>query len=398
VTPRPLTVVLIVPTGVGASIGGFAGDALPVARAIAQISDTLITHPNVLNGAQLYWPIPNALYVEGYALDKFAQGCWGLQPVHQNRIGLILDSGIEPDLQLRHLQAVDASRATLGLNITDYVLTDVPLNVELRMSESGASWGTIANPDSLLRAAEKLITQAKVEAIAVVARFPDDEGSQALANYRHGTGVDPLAGAEAVISHLIVRTFKIPCAHAPALLPLPLDPHLSPRSAAEEIGYTFLSCVLAGLSKAPQFVTPTVGQASCPTQILSGQDARPTQILGGQDARPTQILGGQDAHPTRESQGLWADRVDAVVIPATACGGSAILSLSGRSSVQIIAVGDNKTQMQATPEKLGIKALQVNSYLEAIGVLVALRTGISPASLSADISPLRYLSNSTKQI
>ena len=248
---RPLTVVLIVPTGVGASIGGFAGDALPVARAIAQISDTLITHPNVLNGAQLYWPIPNALYVEGYALDKFAAGCWGLQPVHQNRIGLILDAGIEPDLQLRHLQAVDAARATLGLNITDCVLTDRPLQVELRISESGASWGTIGNPDSLLRAAEKLIELARVEAIAVVARFPDDEGSLALENYRRGKGVDPLAGAEAVISHLVVRTFKIPCAHAPALSALPLDPHLSPRSAAEEIGYTFLPCVLAGLGKAP---------------------------------------------------------------------------------------------------------------------------------------------------
>ncbi|MEG4145167.1 DUF3326 domain-containing protein [Microcoleus sp. Pol12B5] len=393
---RPLTVVLIVPTGVGASIGGFAGDALPVARAIAQISDTLITHPNVLNGAQLYWPIPNALYVEGYALDKFAAGCWGLQPVHQNRIGLILDSAIEPDLQLRHLQAVDAARATLGLNITDYVLTDRPLQVELRISQSGASWGTIGNPDSLLRAAEKLIKQARVEAIAVVARFPDDEGSLALENYRRGKGVDPLAGAEAVISHLVVRTFTIPCAHAPALSALPLDPHLSPRSAAEEIGYTFLPCVLAGLGKAPQFVTPTVGQASCLSQVLGGQDAR------------TQVLGGQDAHPTREkfyanrrdfeSQGLWADRVDAVVIPATACGGSAILSLSGRSSVQIIAVGDNKTQMQATPEKLGIKALQVNSYLEAIGALVALRSGISPASLGADISSLRCLSDSTKQI
>ncbi len=378
--------VLIVPTGVGASIGGFAGDALPVARAIAQVSDTLITHPNVLNGAQLYWPIPNALYVEGYALDKFAQGCWGLQPVHQNRIGLILDRGIEPDLQLRHLQAVDASRATLGLNITDYVLTDVPLNVELRMSESGASWGTIANPDSLLRAAEKLISQAKVEAIAVVARFPDDEGSLALANYRHGKGVDPLAGAEAAISHLIVRTFKIPCAHAPALLPLPLDPHLSPRSAAEEIGYTFLPCVLAGLSKAPQFVTPTVGQASCLSQVLSGQDAHPT--------RDNFYANSRDF----ESQGLWADRVDAVVIPATACGGSAILSLSGRSAVQIIAVADNKTQMQVPPEKLGIKALQVNSYLEAIGVLVALRAGITPVALGADISPLRCLSDSTKQI
>jgi hypothetical protein len=385
---RPFTVVLIVPTGVGASIGGFAGDALPVARAIAQVSDTLITHPNVLNGAQLYWPIPNALYVEGYALDKFAQGCWGLQPVHQNRIGLILDRGIEPELQLRQLQAADAARATLGLNITDYVLTDRPLEVELRMSESGASWGTIANPDSLLRAAEKLITQAKVEAIAVVARFPEDEGSKALENYRHGTGVDPLAGAEAVISHLIVRTFKIPCAHAPALLPLPLDPHLSPRSAAEEIGYTFLPCVLAGLSKAPQFVTPTVGQASCLPQVLSGQDARPTRENLYSNRRNFESV----------SQDLWADRVDAVVIPATACGGSAILSLSGRSTVQIIAVGDNKTQMQANPEKLGIKALQVNSYLEAIGVLVALRAGITTASLGADISPLRCLSDSTKQI
>ena len=353
---RPFTVVLIVPTGVGASIGGFAGDALPVARAIAQISDTLITHPNVLNGAQLYWPIPNALYVEGYALDKFAAGCWGLQPVHQNRIGLILDRGIEPELQLRQLQAADAARATLGLNITDYVLTDRPLEVELRMSESGASWGTIANPDSLLRAAEKLITQAKVQAIAVVARFPEDEGSKALENYRHGTGVDPLAGAEAVISH------------APALLPLPLDPHLSPRSAAEEIGYTFLPCVLAGLSKAPQFVT--LGTAE--------RDAE-------RERKYTQLP-------------ITADRVDAVVIPATACGGSAILSLSGRSTVQIITVGDNKTQMQAPPEKLGIKALQVNSYLEAIGVLVALRAGITTASLGADISPLGCLSDSTKQI
>jgi len=381
VNPRPLTVVLIVPTGVGASIGGFAGDALPVARAIAQVSDTLITHPNVLNGAQLYWPIPNALYVEGYALDKFAAGCWGLQPVHQNRIGLIMDCAIEPELQLRHLQAVDAARATLGLNITDCVLTDRPLQVELRISESGASWGTIGNPDSLLRAAEKLIKQARVEAIAVVARFPDDEGSLALENYRHGKGVDPLAGAEAVISHLIVRTFKIPCAHAPALSALPLDPYLSPRSAAEEIGYTFLPCVLAGLSKAPQFVTPTVGQASCLSQVLGGQDAHPTREKFYANRRDF------------ESQDLWADRVDAVVIPATACGGSAILSLSGRSTVQIIAVGDNKTQMQATPEKLGIKALQVNSYLEAIGVLVALRAGITPTSLGADISSLRCLSD-----
>ncbi|MFE1745119.1 DUF3326 domain-containing protein [Coleofasciculus sp. H7-2] len=347
---RPYTVVLIVPTGVGAAVGGYAGDALPVARAIAQISDILITHPNVLNGAQLYWNLPNAFYVEGYGLDKFASGCWGLRPVHQNRVGLILDRGIEPELRLRHLQAADATRATLGLNLTDYVVTDAPLGVELRTSASGASWGTIGNPHSLLRAAEVLITKARAEAIAVVARFPDDIETEALESYRHGQGVDPLAGAEAVISHLIVRTFQIPCAHAPALLPLPLDPHLSPRSAAEELGYTFLPCVLVGLSRAPQFIVETHGGATLPGDV-------------------------------------WADRVDAVVVPATACGGSAILSLSQTRS-QIIAVEENKTQMQVPPEQLGIKALRVNSYLEALGVLVAHRAGISPGALSPTLSSL----------
>lgn len=153
---HPYTVVLIIPTGIGAAIGGYAGDALPVARAIASVCDRLITHPNVLNGAQLYWSMPNTFYVEGYGLDKFASSCWGLHPVRQNRIGLVLDQGIEPELQVRQIQAAEAARATLGLSLTDYVITDTPLNVELRTSKSGASWGTVENPDSLLRAAKKI--------------------------------------------------------------------------------------------------------------------------------------------------------------------------------------------------------------------------------------------------
>jgi hypothetical protein len=348
VNNRPYTVVLIVPTGIGASIGGYAGDAMPVARAIAQVSDCLITHPNVLNGAQLYWNLPNALYAEGYALDKFAAGYWGLSPVHQNRVGLILDRAIESELRSRHLQVADAARATLGLNLTNYVVTDQPLNVELRTAASGATWGTIEHPDSLLRAADKLIHQAKADAIAVVARFPDDSGSEALQNYRHGQGVDPLAGAEAVISHLIVRTFRVPCAHAPALSPLPLDPDLSPRSAAEELGYTFLPCVLVGLSRAPQFVMH------------------------------------------RSSQAIWADQIDALVIPATACGGSAVMSLSG-SKTRIIAVKENQTKMRVSPEALGIRATIVDSYLEAIGVMVCDRAGIDPGALRPEITALQSL-------
>ncbi len=246
---RPYTAILIVPTGIGAAIGGYAGDALPVAKVISQVCDRLITHPNVLNGASLYWPLENTFYVEGYGLDQFASGHWGLRPVRSNKIGLILDQGIEPELRLRHLQVADAARATLGLTLTEHIITDAPLNVELRLSPSGISWGTIGNPDSLLRAADILINQIGANAIAVVARFPDQMDETAVDNYHHGQGVDPIAGAEAVISHLIVRTWKIPCAHSPALASTPPYPDLSPRAAAEELGYTFLPSVLVGLSR-----------------------------------------------------------------------------------------------------------------------------------------------------
>ncbi len=343
------TVVLIVPTGVGAAIGGYAGDALPVARAIAQISDRLITHPNVLNGAQLYWPLENTYYVEGYGLDRFAAQEWGLRPVRQNKVGLLLDRGIEPELRLRQIQAADATRATLGLNLTDYVVTDAPLEVELRTADSGASWGTIGNPGSLLRAAQKLIDRGGAEAIAIVARFPD-EASVELQNYRHGSGVDYLAGAEAVISHLIVRHFQIPAAHAPALGPVSVDPKVSPRAAAEELGYTFLPCVLVGLSRAPQFIT--------------------TQ--------------------TDSREAIWSESVDVAIVPYNSCGGSAILNMAN-SKTQIIAVSNNTTQIQVPPEPLGIKVTKVNSYLEALGILAACRAGIDFRVLNPSISSLRCL-------
>ncbi|MEO1386259.1 MAG: DUF3326 domain-containing protein [Cyanobacteria bacterium J06634_6] len=343
------TTVLIIPTGIGAAMGGYAGDALPIARTLAEVSDRLITHPNVLNGAQLYWPMPNAYYVEGYGLDQFAAGSWELVPVHQNSIGLVIDQGVEDELRQRHLQAADAARATLGLDVRAHVVTDRPLGVTLKTADSGASWGTLSNPDSLLRAAERLINEARVKAIAVIARFPDDDGSEALDAYRQGQGVDPLAGAEAVISHLIVRTFKLPCAHAPALSPLPLDPQISPRSAAEEIGYTFLSCVLAGLSRAPQFA-------------LNG-----------------------------DALAIRAQDVDTVVVPATAFGGSAVMSLA-QSAAQIIAVGENTTAMAVRPEDVGIQAIRVNSYLEAVGAIAAYKAGVAHSALHPTIPSIPALS------
>ena len=57
--------VLLVPTGIGAVIGGHAGDAGPVARLMAKACDTLVTHPNVVNASDVNELPENGLYVEG---------------------------------------------------------------------------------------------------------------------------------------------------------------------------------------------------------------------------------------------------------------------------------------------------------------------------------------------
>lgn len=355
---RPaLPTLLVVPTGIGCAIGGYAGDALPAARLLAAASGCLITHPNVLNAAALYWSDRRLHYVEGWSLNRFAAGKLALAPVCARRIGLLLDAGIEEELQLRHRQVAEACRASLGLSIGPVLVSDAPLGVSLRRGPSGASWGSLERPDALLRAGERLVA-AGASAIAVVARFPDDPGSALLEAYRHGAGVDALAGAEAVISHLLVRHLGIPCAHAPALAPLPPDPALDPRAAAEELGHTFLPCVLVGLSRAPDLVP--LGSPTMP---------------GPGPLRPDLL------HP---------ERLGAVVAPAGALGGEAVLACAERG-VPVIAVAGNPCLLAVDGEALGLSVLPASGYAEAAGFVLALREGIAAESLGRPFPPLAVL-------
>ena len=340
---------MLVPTGIGCAIGGYAGDALPSARLLAAASGCLITHPNVMNGASLYWSDSRVHYVEGYGLDRFAVGEWALRPVWRQRIGLLLDAGIESELAQRQIQVAEGCRASLGLDIGPVISTDAPLDVTLERGASGASWGRLGGPDALLRAGERL-KQAGATAIAVVARFPEDPESEELAAYRQGSGVDALAGAEAVISHLLVKHLQIPCAHAPALDPLPLDPQLDPRAAGEELGYTFLACVLVGLSRAPDLVTSD-----------------------------------------RQPGDLDAARLGAVVVPDGALGGEAVLACVERN-LPVVCVA-NPSVLSVSAEALGLSqgVLHASSYSEAAGLVLALREGLSPASLGRPLSALQRL-------
>ena len=346
-TSRPLPTLLVIPTGIGCELGGYAGDGLPAARLLAAASGCLITHPNVMNAASLYWSDRRIHYVEGWALDRFAAGEVALAPRASQRVGVLLDAGIEPELVLRHRQVIDACRASLGIPIGPVLTSELPLGVSLQKGASGSSWGTIARPDVLLRAGEQLVA-AGATAIAVVARFPEDPESEALAAYRAGSGVDALAGAEAVISHLLVRHLGIPCAHAPALLPLPLDPALDPRAAAEELGHTFLPCVLVGLSRAPDLV-PLVDSLMRGTAPL-----------------------------------LHVAQLGAVVAPAGALGGAAVLACAERG-IPLISVA-NPCLLEVNAEALGLVAIPASSYAEAAGLVLALREGIDPAALTRPLA------------
>ncbi len=357
-----LPTLLVIPSGIGCSFGGYAGDAMPIARLLAAAAGCLITHPNVMNGGSLYWNDPRIFYVEGYSLDRFTAGEILLEPVRQQRIGLLLDAGIETELRERHMQVADGCKASLGLNIGPVVITDTSLGITLRKGSSGSSWGDLECPASLLRGGE-VLKKHGATAIAVVSRFPDDFGSDDLKDYREGHGVDLLAGAEALISHLLVRHLGIPCAHSPALNSLPLEVSIDPRVAGEEIGHTFLSSVLVGLSRAPDLI---------PAKVLAEALPHAHHLLSAKD-------------------------IGALVVPDGALGGEATLACLERK-IPVIAV-TNQSVLRVTKAALGFEnegsaldsnqVLTAESYLEAAGLVTLLREGISIEALRRPVKSVR---------
>ncbi len=354
-----LPTLLIIPTGIGCSFGGYAGDAIPVARLLANASGCLITHPNVMNGASLYWNDKRIQYVEGYSLDRFAAGQILLRPVRQQKVGLLLDAGIEEELKQYHLQVVDACRATLGINVGPVSITEEPLNISLIRGSSGASWGELENPEVLLKAGENLKNEGAT-AIAVVTRFPEDCDAANIDKYRRGVGVDPLAGVEAVISHLLVKHLCIPSAHAPAMTPLPNSGMWDPRTAAEDLGNTFLPCVLVGLSRAPDLIS---------------------------------VINDESFDRIQVSCCHHVNGLGAVIAPSSAVGSESVLACLERN-IPLIVVS-NPGVVNVSLQDLGFIDETFNfdrpiffadNYLEAAGLINMIKEGLSIESLKRPIS------------
>jgi hypothetical protein len=230
---------------------------------------------------------------------------------------------------------------TVGGGRLETLLTSEPLDLGLARAPSGASHGRLGNPDVLLAGARLLIERG-CDAIALVADFGRLDLDAAA--YLAGKGPDPIGGLEAILSHLVALEFGVPCAHAP-WLPPSADP-CDTRAAAEEVASTFLLSVLRGLQRAPR--------------PMPAVEAGPG---GAASPFPAGGLPGPDA----------------VVAPATALGGPGVLAAAARG-IPIVAV-HNPSALAVTAEALGIPAIPAASYLEAAGVLLALRSGLDPAAI-----------------
>ena len=365
--------VLVVPTGIGAEIGGHAGDATPVARLLASVCDTLITHPNVVNASDLNEIPDNGLYVEGSLLSRFLLGAIGLRRVRSNRVLVIIDAHPDERFARATVNAVNAARSTYGLTCPRVVVLDPPLPVRGEYTKSGRAAGTV---EELERVFEVLDTyRGEYDAIALSTLVDVDVAHESYFSSR-GEIVNPWGGVEAMLTHAISTIYNVPSAHAPMMESTEvanIDPGVvDPRMAAEVISLTFLQSVLKGMHTAPRVVTGTAETAGLPP-------------AGGEMQG-----GGHDI--------LTSRYVSCLVIPDGCIGLPTLAALE--QGIPVIAVRENRNLMKNDLSLLPWAADQlhvVDNYWEATGVMAALKEGMSPASVRRPLKDMRIERTPSKE-
>lgn len=320
-----MTGVMIVPTGIGAAIGGHSGDANPAAKLVASVCDRLITHPNVVNAADINEMTDNTLYVEGSILDRFLEGEIELQEVRSNRILVVANLPLRSET----VNAVSAARATIGVEAEILVL-DTPLEMVARLGE-GVATGEVTGWRELV----ETVKEHEFDALAI--HTPIQVDRDLTIEYYTNGGVNPWGGVEAKASKLIATALDKPVAHAPLDNTPPgdgelyyiLDRVVDPRQAPEAVTASCLHSVLRGLWRAP-----------------------------------------------RIGKGVSVDDVDFLLTPVNCVGRPHRACLE--RGIPVIAVEENTTCLD---NEMPDEFMLAGSYMEAVGLIQAMRIGVSPASV-----------------
>ena len=338
--------VLLVPTGIGAAIGGHAGDATPVAQLLAQLCDTLITHPNVVNASDINEMPANALYVEGSVICRLLMGAGGLQLVRANRVLAILDSHPDGLFTGLALNAVNAARSSYGLMCPRVVSLEPRLTMRSEYTGSDRAAGCVENLEGLFDVLDAHRRDYDAVALSSVITMPFHLHGDYFRS--EGEMINPWGGVESMLTHAISSIYDVPSAHSPMLESQEvLDMDLGivdPRMAAEAVSMTFLQSVFKGLQRSPKIITDT--QAFHDPNVITARD------------------------------------VSCLVIPDGCLGLPTLAALE--QGIPVIAVGENtnlmRNDLEALPWSYG-QFFRVDNYWEAAGIIAALKAGISPASV-----------------
>jgi Protein of unknown function (DUF3326) len=340
-TAAPATgthVALVVPTGVGAEVGGFIGDAGPWARVFESVADSVLVHPNVVNAADFYSGGERSVYVDGWTLDEFFAGRLRLAPGRAPRVGLVLDD-LDPALSARLLNAANAMSTAGGVELVAYARTAEKVKLSAEPSALGHYVGAVDNPEVLFAAAAA-VQAAGAEAIAVVTAISGVREEDLLQHYA-GHGPNPVGAMEALISRAVTWRTGLPCAHAPAFvdgLGEASGRIVDPRAAAEVASGTGLPCVLQGMRRLPRAVS---------------------------------------------SGGLGVADLAAIVVPYGCAGGAPALAARD-FGVPLVAVRANRCTVGVDADRLGLPgAVVVADYAEAVAYVAAVRARVSWPALRA---------------
>jgi hypothetical protein len=340
-------VVMIVPTGIGAEIGGDAGDAAPVARMLASQCDHLIIHPNVVNASDINEMSENSLYVEGSVLSRLIMGTIGLQKVRSNRVLVLIGRHEDSYFTDAAINSVSAARAAVGLDC-NILKMDSILHMKATYSSSGRAIGEVEGVENLLELLKDYSPDFDAMAITSVINLTQCTPT----DYFRNEMVNPWGGVEALLTHAVSTALNVQSAHSPMMETRQIMNEdlgiVDPRKAAEAVSLTFLNCILKGLHRSPRIITDQ--------SLLESQHV------------------------------ISASDLSCIIIPDDCLGLPTIAALE--QGIPVIAVKENRSNMKNDLNLLPFpkgKLLIAENYLEAAGIIASLKAGVSIESVRRPI-------------